>query len=656
MNILEIEDVIKGLPDQALMQEAQAPSGQMPQFLVVSEIQRRADMRKRFQTQQQEMPQQTVAEQIVSQGIASMGQSPIPLTQQPPQGIPQQGMQPPMPPQGMQQPPMSPPMSPPMMGQSPMQPQGMAAGGVVRMQQGRGVPYVGGTDDYQNLIDQAIMSGGSADDIEALISGNPRAQSVYDSMRGSEPKQAVIPYGEEFIEKSPEARYLERIRGQLSPMSGEISPMGTYGMTREEFEAVRGDRQPATVSDGDQARIDNFLANIEYNKRQRELAAMKDPETDYMQQAYYDSPSMFEYIGDYFSGKQQEMVSGIQDKLNQGNPLTMNEISILNEYGPGFNEARNIAMNRLQEIDVSSIPSEIKIESMPKSVQDDAAGLDETQLDWRTVDAALKGITSEDKAQKDLNKAPSLVAPDSKYDFSSALDILNQISPDYQSLKPDYTAIITEQERRARKIQEDANKEASAQALIQLGAGLAAGDIASGISKAGQAVSDIRGRGRAEAREEEALARKMQLASDEAGMRLGLAEMEANRAIQLERAGLSAEQAKLQAKADRETYEFEKTFGLSENKLLAEVMTELGRSERASLTAAVDQWKALADSALEEDIKAREQLKTQIKSMLESLEKSRGQLRGTFGIEENKAPDTAELDGGFSLVGTRSSK
>lgn len=531
MNILEIEDVIKGLPDQALMQEAQAPSGQMPQFLVVSEIQRRADMRKRFQTQQQEVPQQTVAEQIVSQGIASMGQSPIPLTQQPPQGMPpqgmpQQGMQPPMPPQGMppqgmQQPPMSPPMSPPMMGQPPMQPQGMAAGGVVRMQEGREVPYVGG---------------------------------------------------------SPEARYLERIRGQLSPMSGEISPMGTYGMTREEFEAVRGDRQPATVSDGDQARRDNFLANIEYNKRQRELAAMKDPETDYMQQAYYDSPSMFEYIGDYFSGKQQEMVSGIQDKLNQGNPLTMNEISILNEYGPGFNEARNIAMNSLQEIDVSSIPSEIKIESMPKSVQDDAASLDETQLDWRTVDAALKGITSEDKAQKDLNKAPSLVAPDSKYDFSSALDILNQISPDYQSLKPDYTAIITEQERRARKIQEDANKEASAQALIQLGAGLAAGDIASGISKAGQAVSDIRGRGRAEAREEEALARKMQLASDEAGMRLGLAEMEANRAIQLERAGLSAEQAKLQAKAERGAYEFEKTFGIS----LAEIESKLQISQNAN--------------------------------------------------------------------------
>jgi hypothetical protein len=94
MNILEIEDIIKGLPDQSLIQEAQAPSGQMPQFLVVSEIQRRADMRKRFQNQQQEMPQGTIADQILQSGIASMGNR-QPIQSMPPQGMPQ-GM-PPMP-------------------------------------------------------------------------------------------------------------------------------------------------------------------------------------------------------------------------------------------------------------------------------------------------------------------------------------------------------------------------------------------------------------------------------------------------------------------------------------------------------------------------------------------------------------------------------
>jgi hypothetical protein len=88
MNILDAEDMIKGLPDQALMQEAQMPSGQMPQFLVVSEIQRRSDMRKRYQAQQQEaMP--SVKDQIVQEGImGAMPQQPMGM----PQGMPPMGM------------------------------------------------------------------------------------------------------------------------------------------------------------------------------------------------------------------------------------------------------------------------------------------------------------------------------------------------------------------------------------------------------------------------------------------------------------------------------------------------------------------------------------------------------------------------------------
>ena len=117
MNILEVEDIIKGLPDQALQKEAQAPSGQVPQFLVVSEIQRRTDMRKRFQSQQQK-PQGTISQQIVQEGIASIAPPPQ-------QMMPQQPMAPqqPMPPQQMP------------MGQLLAQP--MYRGGVVEMNTGR---------------------------------------------------------------------------------------------------------------------------------------------------------------------------------------------------------------------------------------------------------------------------------------------------------------------------------------------------------------------------------------------------------------------------------------------------------------------------------------------------------------------------------------
>jgi len=106
MNILEIEDMIKGLPDQALQEEAQAPSGQVPQFLVVSEIQRRTDMRKRFQSQQQQ-PQNTVSDQIVQEGIAAIA----------PQQMPQQ------------------------MPSQQMMPQQMASGGIVEMADMGRVPY-----------------------------------------------------------------------------------------------------------------------------------------------------------------------------------------------------------------------------------------------------------------------------------------------------------------------------------------------------------------------------------------------------------------------------------------------------------------------------------------------------------------------------------
>ena len=169
MNIFEQEDLIKGLPDQALMREAQQPSGQLPQYLVVSEIQRRQDMRKRFSAENQETPQGTVKDQILS-GIAAMGNQ-QPQQQQPPQpggmppqpgGMPPGGMPPQpggMPPMGMppQMPAPQQPMPMPPGPQGPMPPQGMAAGGVVRMQSGRQATYPpGSVPQSTSIIGQRI--------------------------------------------------------------------------------------------------------------------------------------------------------------------------------------------------------------------------------------------------------------------------------------------------------------------------------------------------------------------------------------------------------------------------------------------------------------------------------------------------------------------
>ena len=73
MNILE-EDFIKGLPDSVLMEEAQRPTGSLTQFVVVSEIKRRSDMRKEHEAQLAQGPQSTVEDQIIREGI--MGSMP----------------------------------------------------------------------------------------------------------------------------------------------------------------------------------------------------------------------------------------------------------------------------------------------------------------------------------------------------------------------------------------------------------------------------------------------------------------------------------------------------------------------------------------------------------------------------------------------------
>ena len=102
MNILEKEDLIKGLPDNVLQQQMQAPTGELPQFLLISEIQRRTDMRKKLQEQPK---QETISDQIMMEGIMA------------------------------NRPPIQPQM-PPMPPQMPMPPMGMAQGGVVRMANG----------------------------------------------------------------------------------------------------------------------------------------------------------------------------------------------------------------------------------------------------------------------------------------------------------------------------------------------------------------------------------------------------------------------------------------------------------------------------------------------------------------------------------------
>ena len=149
MNIIDTEDMIKGLPDAALQKEAQNPSGQAPQFLVVSEIKRRKDMRTRYAQNQQS--QGTVKDQLLGMS------APAPQPQMASMGQPQGRSMPPM---GGQMP-----------IQQPAPPMGMYSGGVVRMAEGLTVPQ---TREEQ----LAFLAGKSPEEIlatAAQLGLNPNA-------------------------------------------------------------------------------------------------------------------------------------------------------------------------------------------------------------------------------------------------------------------------------------------------------------------------------------------------------------------------------------------------------------------------------------------------------------------------------------------------
>ena len=85
MNVIEVQDALKGMPMEQLIREVQMPSGQVPQFLVLSEITRRREMEKAY-AQNQGQPQTTVAQDAVTgagvpqEGIAGISRAMAPNT------------------------------------------------------------------------------------------------------------------------------------------------------------------------------------------------------------------------------------------------------------------------------------------------------------------------------------------------------------------------------------------------------------------------------------------------------------------------------------------------------------------------------------------------------------------------------------------------
>ena len=82
-NLVELSNQLEYVPQEQLVQMSQDPNSTYPSFLVLSEIQRRTQMKKMYEAQQPN-PQTTVAEEVVQefagqQGLqGAMAQSPGP--------------------------------------------------------------------------------------------------------------------------------------------------------------------------------------------------------------------------------------------------------------------------------------------------------------------------------------------------------------------------------------------------------------------------------------------------------------------------------------------------------------------------------------------------------------------------------------------------
>jgi len=454
MNILEIEDMIKGLPDQALQREAQMPSGQLPQFLVVSEIQRRSDMRKRFQERQ---PQGTVKDQVVQEGIAAMA---------PPEPQMQAAMM------GME-----PPMS---TGQPVM---GMFEGGVVRMAEGLQAPF--SEDDPRIQYLMQLRDSGRF----------PTLESVLKELEG------------QYFDASEEAT-LQRVTDEPTSVVGPPN-------TKELGLNVTNIPMTDIVQPGSRA----------FDALQQVFGEPQQPSpTPFTQEMYDQNIGGFRSVVD----STPPMMRGVRYPGIQ----TAQELVELSERqtNPPSTQASMIDASKLTPtqvdkdlVDAVTAPDaggDSKGSPSGGAIDpDDVYGSVLRQMQTAGQDKLPELDLSAARAAADRIGTAAQTLRDSQANYQS---LVNTYTPNFMQFMPDYASLVQDQETRAKKLREEARKEAGAQALIQLGAGIAGGDLAGGISRAGKTAAEIKKDARREASAEEQLARRMQMAQQEARMSLGI--------------------------------------------------------------------------------------------------------------------------------------
>ena len=421
MNILEQEDLIKGLPDQALFQQAENPTGEVPQFLVISEIQRRNDMRKRFEASEPQ-PQSTAAERIVREGLGAF-----------------------MPPQNSLPPPAMP--APPstsvshLEGSSPLMGQGMAAGGILSFKEGGDFPDLSGDGKLTKkdvLIGRGVINKAGGGVLGFAPGGQFARRQLYEP---SPPFSFSPPKSERDI-------MVEQILSDPANYEGMPEVLRRTQARKQVDEALR--RRGLRSED-----IEEISVSESEEPNTQEISVSE--EADYSQVEGAPIPSEFL-------------------------PRSFNDIDIGN----------------IAEMDITEYTGEAGYggQGQPNSVLTNLFGEEEQAL-----------LT---EAEGRLGEKTTVSRPDfEKPDLSSDVE-----TPDTQSLLDSIEAQRTgitdrldarklESQELINQIREEGKRDALSAALIQLGAGISSGDMASGLSQAGSAMTSANALARDAARAEQ---------------------------------------------------------------------------------------------------------------------------------------------------------
>ena len=470
-------------------------------------------------------------------------------------------------------------------------PMGMAGGGVVKMANEGQVPY----SDPRGLIVQALEEGVPG---SFLIQQNPiyadlinQLEAQLETKMGVDQyeaiKKAYIPYGQEF-EPDP-ALAPPGTMEEVLVTAERLPPLDPQGQIKS-----RALPQADTVNTA--ATIDTRAENLLSNQPR-----VSDPQ--YLSEDAQAFRRALSKIGTTIAEAPGKLLDSYIDPTMMMDPRIAQKIEGSKGVAKGNVMVQGIRSLYPEIFDKPTTEPQVAVDKIatenitidPK--QGKATQVDSTKLNLDTAtksDGSLFNMALSEKSLTDYGYTDYFIDPDIQRQADEIIgdrtelkpkgtsDIQTQgikyVSPKIPALvAPSFANMISEQERRLAKIREDAKRDVGAQALINLGAGIAEGDVSGGLVRAGEAAAKVRAAERAAESDIANLQTQIKMAEEQG-------RFDTAKALRAD----ALKEAQFEATFGLKRGELAQTLQIAEARIEAEGNTEKGRALRARLTALND--------------------------------------------------------------------